>query len=336
MHEGKVDPATVNLELDKREASSPLFVFQVALAGGTPVKLFDRTVRLIQSDALPAYHLRNFTHWLGEARVSDAQVLTFLELLMPHAQAGDVQCCDAAIDLLGARLYAGRLDALLRNDSHIFWDALTAFAVNPGAEVYGWQQLMLAAASSSPVRAIHMAATAMVGDKFALSDDASNLLCNLAGQYPTEVMDEVGKLMLDDNLNWHFFLSKYPVFAALPASAVTNWLEHAGVNGAQKIARHLPMPYVDASRNPVVPELTGFVLSRFEDDDRTFQEFCAGVHSLQTYTGDIAGTHEAEAQLGRAFLNHPLRRIREWGNIEYERGRANAQRFREWNDEADL
>jgi hypothetical protein len=102
---------------------------------------------------------------------------------------------------------------------------------------------------------------------------------------------------------------------------------------ATKIARHIPQPHVDAEGKPVIPELTEYVLTRFEDDDRTFAEFCAGAHSLQMYTGDIASAREGEAERARAFFDHPLRRIREWAGIEYESGMADAQRHREWGDE---
>jgi hypothetical protein len=146
-------------------------------------------------------------------------------------------------------------------------------------------------------------------------------------------MAGVGAVMLDPKTGVHFFISKFPLFTALPMSVLTAWLEEVGVEGARKIARHLPHPYVDADGQPAVPELTDWVLSRFEEDDRTFSEFCAGVHSLQVYMGNIAETHELEAHDARKFFNHKLRRIREWARVEHEGGLQNAQRMREWEDE---
>ena len=166
-----------------------------------------------------------------------------------------------------------------------------------------------------------------------MRDAAINLLAAWAPVYPEEVMAAVGAVMLDPTTGVNFFISKFPLFTALPLDTVSAWLEAVGVEGSRKIARHLPHPYLDAAGQPVVPELTAWVLSHFEDDDHTFSEFCAGVHSLQTYMGDIAGAHESEAQDARRFFIHDLRRIRQWARIEHASALQNAQLHREWEDE---
>jgi hypothetical protein len=82
--------------------------------------------------------------------------------------------------------------------------------------------------------------------------------------------------------------------------------------------------------------LTEFVLTRFEDDDLVFREFCAGTHSLQMYVGDIAGKRESEAASARPFFNHRLKRIRDWARYEYDSGIHEAQWHREIEDEAGI
>jgi hypothetical protein len=146
-------------------------------------------------------------------------------------------------------------------------------------------------------------------------------------------MASLGALVLDDRVGWHFLALKLALFNAIPPDVVIRWLEWAGVRGAQRIARHLPKPFVDASGEVKVPKLTEFVLSRFEDDDVTFREFCAGTHSFQTYVGDIASQREAEAASSRPFFNHRLKRIREWARYEYDSGVREAQLHRERDDE---
>ena len=69
---------------------------------------------------------------------------------------------------------------------------------------------------------------------------------------------------------------------------------------------------------PSLHPLTEYVLREFETDDRTFNEFCAGVHSFQMYAGDIAATKEREADVAKLFLDHPLRRVREWARLEMQ------------------
>jgi len=54
------------------------------------------------------------------------------------------------------------------------------------------------------------------------------------------------------------------------------------------------------------------------------------------YMGDIAAEHEAEATLARKFLDHPLRRVREWASIEEQSAVADAARARRWTEESDL
>jgi len=45
---------------------------------------------------------------------------------------------------------------------------------------------------------------------------------------------------------------------------------------------------------------------------------------------------DAEAALARRFLDHPLRRIREWASIEERSALADARQSREWDAEQDI
>jgi len=328
-----VDPGIVDEKLDLWEERDALFAFQLALAGGGPARVFERTLRLINTGRLPAYQLRNFTHWVGGERITIDQVLQALEILVPKAAQGEVRCSDVIMDFLGARLHAGQLAELLSANADVVWNALVVFTDHPSRESFWWAQVLLKVAAGNPQLAVGLACKALVGDSFQMRDEAISLLTTWASAYPKEVMAGVGAVMLDPKTGVYFFISKFPLFTALPMGVLTDWLEEVGVEGARKIARHLPHPYLDAEGQPVVPELTAWVLSRFEEDDRTFKEFCAGVHSLQMYMGNIAGTHESEAHDARTFFNHKLRRIREWARIEHEGALQNAQRMREWEDE---
>jgi hypothetical protein len=329
----KLDPAIVNARLDDIEKQDPLFSFEIALAGGAYVSAFDRAIRLIESAKIATYHLRNFTYWVGNVRVTNEQVLRAIRLLLPLA-ATDSFACDVMVDFLGARFHSQELSTLLEMDKSLVWESITVAARNPGHETYWLTQVLRFAASTDWALAIELACDAMVSENYQFGQDAENLLANWASVRPEEVMAGIGAKMLDEKVGWRFFASKFGVFGAIPADVVIGWLETAGVNGARKIARHLPKPYLDASGSAAVPPLTAFVLSRFEDDDPTFREFCAGTHSMQMYVGDIARQRESEAASARAFFNHPLRRIREWARYEYDSGIHEAQLHREHEDEA--
>jgi len=215
----------------------------------------------------------------------------------------------------------------------LIWNAVTVAVGNPPVQSFWLTQALDKISTTNHLLAIRLACEALVGDNYQFSDEAESLLTTWASQYPDDVMNGIGALMLDENIGWRFFASKFGVFSAIPVDSVIRWLESAGAEGAQKIARHLAKPYVDASGAPVVPKLTEFVLTRFENDERVLNEFLAGSHSLQMYVGDIASQREAEADAVRPFLNHPLKRIREWARYEEESGLRDAIRHREREDE---
>jgi len=330
------DPKPINEQLDSWQGKDALFSFQLALAGGKPVRAFDRAVRLIETGHLPAYQLRNFTHWVGDERITLIQVSRALEILTPRANQGEHLASDVAMDFLGARSHDGQLPELLLVNGKAVWDALSAFTDHPGRESFWWGKVLYAVAPGNPQLAIGFACKALVGENFDMRNEAAGLLTSWANNYPNEVMAAVGRIMLDPATGVWFLVSKFPVFTALPLSILFGWLEKVGAEGARRIARHLPPPYIDGDGNPKVPELTAWVLSHFEDDDRTFNQFCAGVHSGQMYMGNIAGRHESEAHAARLFFNHNLRRIREWARLEHASALEGAQVHREWEDEMNL
>lgn len=329
------DGDIVNLRLNALEKEDPLLSFQIALAGGTRVGVFDRGLRLIKQGRIPVYSLRNFTVWVGDVHTSNEQVVAALRILIPLV-ATDSFACDVMVDFLGARLHSGKLQELIESHQSLVWEAISVGVQNPGREAWWLARILSAAAPSNQSLAIRLACLALVGDTYDVRLEFENLLSSWASTYPEEVMVGIGALMLDEKIGWKFFASKFHVFDHIPPEVVIGWLESAGVAGARKIARHLPAPYVDTSGAEVIPKLTEFVLSRFEDDDRTFREFCAGTHSFQLYSGDIAAQKEAEAASARPFFNHRLRRIREWARYEYDSGIQQAAFHRELDDELGL
>ncbi len=101
------------------------------------------------------------------------------------------------------------------------------------------------------------------------------------------------------------------------------------------IARHLPPPVVEGGQ-PRVPELTAYVLQRFEGEDGVFHEFCAGVHSGAVYWGNIAEQYEKQAEAARPFLTDRIRRIREWAMYEIEHGKELSEFWRVRDEEDEM
>jgi|SRR5208337_189488 len=168
-------------------------------------------------------------------------------------------------------------------------------------------------------------------------EESQKILVDLAGHHPEEVMQSVGAMMLDEESGIQFFVGHYRgLFSALPLPVVSKWLLNAGVAGARKLARHLPPPYVDSAGKPIVPKLTELVLEEFEDDDRTFAEFCAGTYSSGLLVGNFASQFESEGEIAKRFLSHPLRRVRQWAAERVESTKRHAAQWRQFQEERDL
>src|SRR5437870_10277898 len=59
--------------------------------------------------------------------------------------------------------------------------------------------------------------------------------------------------------------------------------KHKALTNGHRIARHLPVPFINGAGEATVPKLTEFVLSRFEDDRLTFSSFARALtHSRCT------------------------------------------------------
>jgi hypothetical protein len=327
------NPGPINQMLDQFEKAKPELTFQLALAGGAKLYVFDRTVRLVSNGKLPHRFLRAFTYWVGSSRVAVDQITTALRLLLPCINAGDESCSAAAMEYLSAALNADNQPEILRTEPELFWNTLEAFTVHPGRqETWWWARIMESILETDPDSCIRLACLALVSDRYALRDDASNLLSAWSTRYPRKIMSAVGQIMLDEKRGVQFFFSKFQFFSTLPLEVVTDWLSEVGEKGAEKIARHLPQPRIDADGNPSVPELTAWVLTRFEKSQRVFSEFCAGVHSFQMYHGDAALVHDAEAMAALKFYDHPIPRIREWARYEFQTAQRNAEFHREADD----
>jgi hypothetical protein len=209
---------------------------------------------------------------------------------------------------------------------------LTLAAV--GWEPNFWVQLAEDLAAVDPNAGVRLLANALVSRDYNTRDLAEESLVGLADSFPSTVMEALGESALSPVSGWVFRIEKFSrLLAAVPEGVVRAWLERAGKQGARALARHLPPPALTEEGEPLVPPLTEFVLSRFEDDDEVFREFLAGTHAGQPYTGDIPAHHEEEAETARRFLGHPLRRVQAWAVAEIESAKLQAQFWRQRDEE---
>ncbi len=132
-------------------------------------------------------------------------------------------------------------------------------------------------------------------------------------------MESLGSAILEDGVTLSVYLDNYKdLIAALPVEVVERWLHMTGVAGARRLARHLPIPYIDADSKVVVPALTYSTLAWFGGDESVFNEFLAGTHFFGGYTDELRVQYERRLKVARKLLAHPLAPMRYWAGVEEE------------------
>ena len=329
----------VNEQIDRIEEEAPELAYELFMAGGDKTKAIARTFKLFDSGRLSIAYFQRLSVGLSGRRLSSEEFEQVLIRLVNSLESGDATARKVAVEFVGYHSKGGsksQLQSFLMHDKILLlvWRIMELTREDGAGESYWWCRVIELLADIDPRRAISLATQGLVPENLYHPMECEKLLVNLCDRHPQALMESLGELALDKDKGWRFQIGRHrALIESLPTGIVIGWLEEHGVKGSRCLARHLPVPYVDEKNNPVVPDLTDYVLKTFEDDDWTFDEFCAGVHSFQTYTGDIAGQHEREAQTARRFLNHGVKRVREWAQREVETSLHEAECWRQQEEE---
>lgn len=331
--------AAVNLALD-RIWENPEVGYELTIVCGRPVRALRRTLDQIEAGRLKPSHLQSFITGYGpNDPLTGDELGEVLQVLFRALNDADDSAARVAVDLIGYRVahtQQPELEVLGDDVLNLIFETLTATAKSGGGDSYWWGRSLSTLASVDPLRVARAASLGLCGEYFQ-KEESQKILVDLAVHHPEEVMQSVGAMMLDEESGIQFFVGHYRgLFSALPLPVVSKWLLNAGVAGARKLARHLPPPYVDSAGKPIVPKLTALVLEEFEDDDRTFAEFCAGTYSSGLLVGNFASQFESEGEIAKRFLSHPLRRVRQWAAERVESTKRHAAQWRQFQEERDL
>lgn len=129
----------------------------------------------------------------------------------------------------------------------------------------------------------------MLGDIHRGHHEASAALCELAPKYGDAVMRAFGEALTDKEHGWKLQVGEYrEIVDQLPLDVVTSWVEERGEEGAKLIARHLSAPYIDDDGEPVIPQTTDYLLSRFPLPE-VIDAFCSGTFSGHVWAADGGG-----------------------------------------------
>lgn len=315
----------VNALLDKLEARSPEVCAEIALGGWRATRALERLTRLLEEDRVDPARARDLSA-AGEHALNAIEFSRVVDLLGSKIDRFP-SAADTGLDMIWWRLHSnGRAEPVELEAFARFIDSATALDRRNGQSRH-WGSALEEMAKLDPETAIALSAKGLGSANDQVQLYAEKVLHDLAKDAPRSVTTAVGRaLFAQEGIGWHT-VRLSGLYRALPLESVKEWLDRAGVEGVRELARHLPWPRI-VDGEPFVHPLTAYVLETFENDDEVFNAFSRGP-VVRSYSGDIAEEHEKEAEKRRAFLNHPLKRIREWAIDEVDRAKHSAEIWRE-------
>ncbi len=328
--------APLNEELNDLQRTNPEMAFYIAQAMGDAANVFERTLAMVKTEQISPLFLRNFTVWVGSRRITIAEVEAAVAVLLPFVQNDTPGTAETMIEFIAYQYHADSRSEpfpLERSFDELAFRVLSETIRESSGQAFWWGEIATRILPNvSPVQAADLLVRGLKGDNFHIREIADELLGKLAIQHPDEVMTILGGVILDDEDSWRFSIARTDWLLSLPVDVISRWLDEVGARGALAVARHVPPPFISDIGVATLHPLTELLLSRFGDDERVFNEFAAGVHSLQTYMGDIAGQKEKEARDAEKFLHYPIPAVRRWAEIEIEAGKRDAEQFRAEED----
>ena len=149
---------------------------------------------------------------------------------------------------------------------------------------------------------------------------------------PSLAMQAIGNSILDSNRLPMFGVCIYRgLFEPIGLDAVRNWIELNGTEHLEYIARHLQSPYIRQDGEVAMQDITRWLLDDQENNQEAFDCFLMGrSDGAFHWQGDQTVNKREEME---PFLNHPLRRVRQWATYEIERVSGDAKFFQKMDDE---
>jgi hypothetical protein len=322
------------------QTEEPKSAYEVLWSAGDEVCKVSRLLQMVDSGCLSADYLRGLEHGVRGRLLTREELFQALKRLVQAAKDGNDRAPHAAVHLLFRWLHSpSQTDGTdrLRHEEglqEVLGTVLQLAAGVVGRGPVPWIRLVDDLAAVEPSRALELAVGALVGDDYTARHLAEDSLVRLAASHPVETMRRLGEAILRPVTGWRFRVHDFSrLFGSLPVEVVERWLDEAGVDGARGLARHLEPPHLNVEGLPIVPPLTAFVLDRFAHDDKVFQEFFAGSQSMHVYGLDFPAEIDHETEVARHFLEHSLKRVREWARNELERARKESALWSQHEEE---
>jgi hypothetical protein len=303
--------------LDRAAERHPDYAAFLTLQADTSPEGFRRVLGLVKSRAVPPDCLAGFTSPLWDRVLGAADKAQVFQTLLRLEDRDPHPVCTAGLILAAAWAGYGRQPLPPELVSPVL--RLLRRGLEFRNDVTEWSTALEALAATHPAEAADVAAEALTSNgplRVAAEEPALTVLRTLAGKHPAEVMEAVGKCLLDPERRYYFGLCRCPgLFEAIGLPAVRAWVTRHGDEVVKDIARHLDSPRLQ-DRQPVVPPVTEWVLSAYENEDSVFREFCLGRHNGEIRVGPARDRRPELEKSLQPFQTHPLRRVREWAQYE--------------------
>jgi hypothetical protein len=328
---GELHDSVVREELDRLEEVDPSMAVDLNERNLRIGSATARAIRLVRAGRLGGERLT----CVWSLRVQGELLADALEAILDTMADRAEDAAAAALKVIASLAWAPKR-AVPDDDRTLsaIWRVLEVGLNGAHAEAHTWGRVLGRLSEQHLGKAIQIASRAAVRGEFSVQVEAATELAAYVARDPNLVLQILGPILLSSKDSWRFSVRRVGAFVNdLPIEGLKRWVSDNGVEAARIIACHMPPPYIDASGNATVPPLTTFVFENFEDDELVYSNFRSGIHNGQTYFGDIVGQNEGEASVAEIFRTHPLRRIREWADDERRSALANAQWWREHNEE---
>jgi hypothetical protein len=323
------------LLLEQLEKNQPIIAVDILSFAGDTFDGLNRVLHLIDSNSVPIRALTAFSMGVGERGLNSHDLTRILAHFSDSRALEDADSLKGGLRFLSTVLHRwahwqsdqGALDnEIVRASAWRIVENCVELAT--GHLTYDWKHVLAELANYDVAHACAVLGRALLSENLDLSQRAEEGLGELASTNPDQVIEGLGLALLDPKEGWRLQVHVlHDLIAKLPPDTLIRWLSQHGLEGARKIARHLPLPYIGESGEAIVPPALQAVFETY-DDEAVFDNFLAGSHSCETWWGNGSDRFRREANDARKFLNHPNRWVREWAKHEI----SSRLRMAEWED----
>lgn len=328
-------------EMDSKRLSGELVHWQViaGFANGG----FDRLMRILNQDRIPAYAFRILGHGGSHKSLDSGQMTQFLRALARRGDDG-VEC---AIDILHMRYYGYRSDnePVPGDEKPVGRDLLSMFAFGRSRDVAHDLAAVARSCLEVPldepvVRTVCRHLRAALERREVRGWTYHKLVRFLATEFPEAVLDEfVGHADMRRGFRREMFATLRDegacIFSAADPARVLNWVKGDPAARASRLAEAIGFLHSSGTDN--TQEWTPLALSLIEETpvpEPVLNIFYERFRP-NSWSGSRAGIMERRMPLLRALENHPDTAIRQWARKTLPDFLNEIESERRWEEQRD-